>query len=102
MKTFNADNVRELELYANNEAKIYDKKCQIIKTLSRKVERKVYNPKLAPKLWQYWVDEAAKLYQKEFGTTDCAIFSVADRREVARIVAEDQYQLIKDGLARVA
>lgn len=102
MKTFNADQVRELELFANNEGSIYNRKCAIIKNLTRKVERKIYNPKLAQTLWAYWVDEAAKLYDKEFGSPGAKCFSVADRQEVARLVEMDNYQLIKDALSEVA
>ena len=97
MKTFNADNVRELELYADNTIEIYEQKKSIIKNLSRKINRKAYNPKLAPKLWRYWIDNAAKRYTKEFGTEGSNIFSVADRDEVSRLFAESEYQKIKAG-----
>jgi hypothetical protein len=97
MKTFNAENVRELELYAENTSEIYEQKKSIIKNLARKIERKVYNPTLAPKLWRYWVDEAAKRYTREFGTQGDFIFSVADRNEVSRLIAEQEYDLIKNG-----
>lgn len=97
MKTFNADNVRELELYADNASELYEQKKSIIKNLARKIERKVYNPKLAPKLWRYWVDRAAKMYTNEFGVAGETIFSVADRNEVARRYAESEYELIKNG-----
>lgn len=96
-KTFNADQVRELELYADNTSEIYEQKKSIIRNLARKIERKVYNPSLAPKLWRYWIDEAAKRYSQEFGTPGQIIFSVADRNEVARLVAEREYELIKNG-----
>ena len=97
MKTFNADNVRELKLYAENTNEIYEQKKSIIKNLARKIERKVYNPALAPKLWRYWVDTASKRYTQEFGTQGDYIFSVADRNEVSRIIAEQEYELIKSG-----
>ena len=96
MKTFNADHVRELELYADNTSELYAQKCAIIKNLSRKIDRKVYNPALAPKLWRYWIDTAARLYAREFGVS-CNIFSVADRTEVARLFAESEYEMIKNG-----
>ena len=101
MKTFNETNVRELELYANNTGELYNQKQSIIKNLTKKVEKGTYDPALAPKLWRYWVDAAAKMYAKEFGNGE-PIFSIADRNEVARQLADDNYQLIKDALAEVA
>lgn len=82
------DALVELQLYADNTAELYPQKQAIIANISRRIKNGSYNPALAPQLWSYWVDEAAKRYSKEFGLTT---FNKATREELARRLAEEEY-----------
>jgi hypothetical protein len=82
--------VGELELYAENESALYNQKKSILANIQRRLKNGTYNHALAPKLWQYWVDAAAKRYQKEFGSGS-QIFNLATREKVARDLA-DRYR----------
>jgi hypothetical protein len=83
--------VGELELYAENTSELYNQKKSILANIQRRIKNGTYNHALAPKLWQYWVDAAAKRYQKEFGTPGHPIFNLATREKVARDLA-DRYR----------
>ena len=91
-----ADDVRELELYAENTAELYPQFQSIIKNLQRKIAKGRYDPKLAPKLWRYWYDAAAKRYKAEFGSTDWS-FPVAVRQAAAETKAAEEYEAILAG-----
>ena len=59
---------RELEMYIMNDQDLYRQMFMpIIMNIVRKMKRGVYDHKLAPRLWQYLVDQGAKNYVKEFG-----------------------------------
>lgn len=59
---------RELELYIENDGQLYRQQHEpIIKNLTRKAERGVYDSRKAVKLFMYLVDNGAKKYVKEFG-----------------------------------
>jgi hypothetical protein len=96
----NPTEVRELLLYADNESKLYRQKQDIIKNILRKMKSGKYDPRLAPKLWMYWVDNAAKMYDKEMGSgvgkVD-GIFSKQVRMAAAEQLAKDEYEMIQDG-----
>lgn len=84
-----ATEVRELELYADNDGDLYRQQRQPIeKNLAKKMAKGVYDRSKAEKLWMYFVDNAAKKYVKEFGDERGLpwhkMFSMSDRREVAR------------------
>lgn len=59
--------VNELDLYAENTSELYNQKKSILANIKRRIASGKYNHALAPKLWLYWVDAAAKRYVKEFG-----------------------------------
>lgn len=56
----------ELDLYIDNERRLYNQKQMCFKNLTIKKAQGKYNRDLAPKLFSYLVDLAAKMYAKEF------------------------------------
>jgi hypothetical protein len=80
----------ELELYAENTSELYNQKKSILANIQRKLKSGRYDHSLAPKLWMYWVDTAAKRYQKEFGSGS-PIFNKNTRMAVAKELA-DRYK----------
>ncbi len=77
---------RELDLYIANTYELVGAPGSIGKSIDTNLRKKLaagkYDSALAPKAWQYLVDEGAKRYQKEFGS-DSPIFNAATRRQVA-------------------
>lgn len=76
----------ELQLYAENTSDLYNQKQSILANIRRRIAKGTYNHSLAPKLWLYWVDAAAKRYSKEFGP---AVFNKATRMAVAQDLADN-------------
>lgn len=73
--------VRELVLYAENDADLYRQSAlPIIANLQRKVKKGTYDAELAIKLWRYHADRAAKKYIQEFDGE----FSPATRNAAAK------------------
>lgn len=90
----NEHEATELELFADNESSIYNQKLSIIANIKRRIKKGTYDPALAPKLWLYWVDAAARQYSKEFpGVT----FNKNTRMHVAEKIAVEQYGMIQRG-----
>jgi hypothetical protein len=85
VKDEDADAVRELVLYADNTGSLYPQKESIMKNLTRKWRKGVYDSELAAKLWLYWATAAAKSYAQEFGYA----FSVQDRKAAAKEFEEN-------------
>lgn len=88
---------RELDLYAYNTSELYGQHQSIIANLKRRIEKGTYDPALAPKLWGYWVEAAAKRYAKEFGGSWHAMFDKPTRDALAREIAVDEHRKIVDG-----
>ena len=74
----------------------------IIMNIVRKIKRGVYDHKLAPRLWQYLVDQGAKKYVQEFGGTVRNTFPKRAREELASDLADEQYEMIKSGEYSIA
>lgn len=85
----------ELDLYAENTSELYNQKKSILANIKRRLGKGTYDHSLAPKLWMYWVDAAAKRYVKEFGDGPKAridsIFNKATREALAKELA-DRYR----------
>jgi hypothetical protein len=77
----------ELDLYLENESDLYPKKQAIIANLQKKKKKGKYDAKKAPKLWLYLVNDAAKKYEKEFGSGGSKIFNKPTREAVAEELA---------------
>jgi hypothetical protein len=84
-----AQAVDVLRLYAENESQLYNQKVSILKNVARRLKNGTYDAALAPKLWMYWVDNAARMYEKKFGTPGSKIFDRATREHLAHELAND-------------
>ena len=83
------DAARELEIYIENDQKLYKQKLiPIVKNIQKKIASGKYDHKKAPKLWMYLVDEAAKKYIKDHGSRGEKIDSIFNR-ETRMAVAQN-------------
>lgn len=77
---------RELDLYIANTYELVGAPNSIGKSIDANLKRKLaagrYDAALAPKAWQHLVDEGAKRYEREFGSSS-PTFNAATRRQVA-------------------
>lgn len=87
----------ELELYAENTSSLYPQKLDIIKNLQRKMDKGIYDPNLAWRLWLYWIDRAAQQYAKENGGVWFQMFPKTIRTQVAKSIATDEEERIRSG-----
>ena len=87
--------IRELILFSENSPSLHNQYVSIMKNLSRKKKRGIYDPVLAAKLWKYWIDEGVKQYNLEVlgGGRSLVqnVFTMEDRKQAA-IEMEDQEQ----------
>ena len=94
---------RELELFIMNDQDLYRQMFMpIIMNLARKMKRGVYNHQMAPKLWQYLVDQGAKKYVMQHGGTVRNIFPKQARMELAKDMADEQMEMLKAGEYSIA
>jgi hypothetical protein len=78
----------ELILFAENSRELQNQLDSIRKNIARKINSGIYDPAKAPKLWEYWFNNAAKQYNKEFGSgRGYGIFTPTIRREAAAYYA---------------
>lgn len=87
----------ELQLYTENDRQSYKMQQSIEQNLIKKMKKGTYDSTKAVKLWQYMIDDAAKRYEKEFGTPGIKTFSVQDRKMVAVAFAKDFEDKYDDG-----
>lgn len=93
---YNETEVRELQLYLENDSEIYNKRLlPIYKNLEKKQVKGVYDSKKATKLYGYAVNDGAKKYTKEFGSSN-NIFSSADKKEVAKRMEKENRDDLKN------
>jgi len=72
----------------------------IISNIKRKLAKNVYDHEKAQKLWMYLVDDAAKEYVKEFGSTQDDVgnmFPKETREQVAKVISDRELENIKAG-----
>lgn len=91
-----SDDARELVLYAENTESLYHAFQQVIKNLTKRIDKGTYDATKAPKLWRYWTDKAAQSYKREFGSTDWS-FPPAVQQEAADYFAVTEYDAIING-----
>ena len=87
----------ELQLYADNDSDAYRMQKSIEQNLIKKMKKGTYDSTKAVKLWQYMVDDAAKKYEKKFGTPGMKTFSLQDRKMVAVAFAKEFEDKYDDG-----
>jgi hypothetical protein len=91
---------RELLLFIENDGDLYRQRIvPIQKNLKRKMDKGIYEPEKAIKLWMYLVQDGAKKYQKEFGNNKRfgSMFSKQDKEQVAKELAEQYEQEVDYG-----
>ena len=96
-----SDAVNELDTYIMNNEDLYRRRFMpIISNIKRKLAKNVYDHEKAQTLWMYLVDDAAKEYVKEFGTTQddvATMFPKETRQQVARVLSDRELENIKQG-----
>ena len=96
-----SDAVNELDTYIMNNEELYRRRFMpIISNIKRKVAKNVYDHEKAQTLWMYLVDDAAKEYVKEFGSTQddiATMFPKETRQQVARVISDRELENIKQG-----
>lgn len=82
---------QELVLFIENDGDLYRQQNQpILRNLANKAAQGKYEHTKALKLWMYLMDNGAKKYAKKFGGGEWyKMFSVAARREAAKVFADD-------------
>jgi len=100
-ENIDSDAVNELDTYIMNNEELYRRRFMpIISNIKRKLKKNVYDHEKAQKLWMYLVDDAAKQYVKEFGSTQddvSTMFPKATRQQVARVISDRELENIKQG-----
>ena len=93
--------VNELDSYIMNNEDLYRRRFMpIISNIKRKLKKNVYDHEKAQKLWMYLIDDAAKEYVKEFGSTQddvATMFPKETRQQVAKIISDRELENIKQG-----
>ena len=96
-----SDAVNELDTFIMNNEDLYRRRFMpIISNIKRKIAKNVYDHEKAQKLWMYLVDDAAKEYVKEFGSTQDDVsnmFPKETRERVARVISDRELENIKQG-----
>jgi len=100
-ENIDSDAVNELDTYIMNNEELYRRRFMpIISNIKRKVAKNVYDHEKAQTLWMYLVDDAAKEYVKEFGSTQddiATMFPKETRQQVARVISDRELENIKQG-----
>ena len=87
-ENIDSDAVNELDSYIMNNEELYRRRFMPIIS------------KIRRKLWMYLVDDAAKEYVKEFGTTQddvATMFPKETRQKVAQTISDRELENIKQG-----
>jgi hypothetical protein len=98
---------RDLRMFADNDADLHRQSLQPVRdNLGKKMDKGVYDPDKATKLWGYHADHAAQSYAKAGGSTGenkapwHQQFSPAVRKEAAANWEHDEAPDIKSGSSR--
>ena len=87
--------IDELRLYIDNDEQLYRSQyIPILKNIHRKMKSGKYNHNLAPKLWQYLVDNGARKYCKTFGGEVRYTFPKAEREWLAKEFADEAKDVV--------
>ena len=100
-ENIDSDAVNELDTYIMNSEEMYRRRFMpIISNIKRKIKKNVYDHEKVQILWMYLVNDAAKEYVKEFGSTQDDVsnmFPKETRERVARIISDRELENIKQG-----
>ena len=73
---------REIQLFADNDYDLYrQQKKPILINLGKKYKKGTYKIELAAKLWKYYIDNAMKKYNKDFGSRGDKWFDLLDMHD---------------------
>ena len=101
IEAIDTDAVNELDSFIMNDEDLYRRRFMpIIANIKRKLKRNIYDHEKSQKLWMYLVDDAARKYVQEFGSTgqDVAdMFPKETRLQVAKIISDRELENIKQG-----
>ena len=101
LENIDSDAVNELDTYIMNNEDLYRRRFMpIISNIKRKLAKNVYDHEKAQTLWMYLVDDAAKEYVKEFGSTQddvSTMFPKETRQQVAQVISDRELENIKQG-----
>lgn len=89
MKDVDEHAVRELELYADNDYKLYKMREPYLENMRKKMARGKYDRENGVKLWEHYVERAARAYAAEFGGSWHKQFPPSVRRAAARHYEEE-------------
>ena len=100
-ENIDSDAVNELDTFIMNDEDLYRRRFMpIISNIKRKLAKNVYDHEKAQTLWMYLVDDAAKEYVKEFGSTQDDVedmFPKETRQQVAQVISDRELENIKQG-----
>ena len=92
-----AEAARELYLFIQNERDLMRQKSSIIKNIASKMKSGKYDHKQAPKLWMYWIESGAKLYDKMYSSPGAKTFDKDTKMSVAIQLADEMKTEIELG-----
>ena len=100
-ENIDSDAVNELDTFIMNNEELYRRRFMpIISNIKRKLAKNVYDHEKAQKLWMYLVDDAAKEYVKEYGSTQDDVsnmFPKETRLHLASVMSQRELDNIKQG-----
>ena len=100
-EVIDSDATNELDTFIMNNEDLYRRRFMpIISNIKRKLAKGIYDHEKAQKLWMYLIDDAAKEYVKEYGSTQDDVkdmFPKETRQRVARIISDRELENIKQG-----
>ena len=100
-ENIDSDAVNELDTYIMINEELYRRRFMpIISNIKRKLAKNVYDHEKAQTLWMYLIDDAAKEYVNEFGSTQDDVgnmFPKETRQQVARVISDRELENIKQG-----
>ena len=73
---------KEIQLFADNDYDLYrQQKIPILINLGKKYKKGTYKIELAAKLWKYYIDNALKKYNKDFGSRGDKWYDLLDMHD---------------------
>jgi hypothetical protein len=101
IEAMDTDAVNELDSFIMNDEYLYRRRFMpIITNIKRKIKKNTYDHEKAQKLWMYLIDDAARKYVQEFGSSGTDVkdmFPKETRLQVARIISDRELENIKQG-----
>ena len=100
-EVIDSDATNELDTFIMNNEDLYRRRFMpIISNIKRKLKRGIYDHDKAQKLWMYLINDAAKEYVKEYGSTQDDVkdmFPKETRLHLASVMSQRELDNIKQG-----